>query len=557
MTVLPPPSDNTAPESPETTDAALLQAWAAQQCSADFTELVCRHIGLVRGIASRQLGEGHADDTTQTVFAILARKAPALTSVRSLSAWLHRVTMLQCRNAVRRLIRERRSQQAAMENALLSAARDPLADALPHLDFAINALGESDRQLILLRYSEGLTFAQAADRVGRSETALRQQAGRALETLATHLRRRGVAVPSAVLASGLGHVLCGTGGAEAAVLCGRAAIAAAQKLTAGTLAGITFFTMSTIQSILAGGTAALLLVAGPVIWRTQQISTEETAASQVRTPSPAGVKSGALGSDDDPVVAAAPSATSPAATTPAAAPPGNLLEDLKGMVTQEMKASFSEWVRRSAWLEARRTGRMLGLSPQKERELRKFVETQLMERVNRSLKDESSDGHQDRRDYNAKLEAWYAENLSPAQNTTVQRAVQSRKEALVERLAEDALHGISSITPLTEEQKTKLYNAAAAKASAQIAANDYGGSLAFGAAISPPAGQPLEESSADAIASVLDPAQLELWEQSREQERLFSDVFPRRMADRTLAAIRERGLGGAVMSLLHGALGNQ
>jgi DNA-directed RNA polymerase specialized sigma24 family protein len=89
--------------------------------------------------APLRLGESGADDTAQIVFAILARKAAALGGLRSLSAWLHRVTMLQCRNAVRRRRRERRSELAAMESAALSAARDPLQEALPYLDAAVRS----------------------------------------------------------------------------------------------------------------------------------------------------------------------------------------------------------------------------------------------------------------------------------------------------------------------------------------------------------------------------------------------------------------------------------
>ena len=96
-------------------DTVLLQAWLKDRRQADFTEIVRRHLGLVRGIARRQVGENLADDTTQVVFAILARKAPTLTQVVSLGAWLHRVTMLQCRNVVRAQIRDRRNHKAVRE----------------------------------------------------------------------------------------------------------------------------------------------------------------------------------------------------------------------------------------------------------------------------------------------------------------------------------------------------------------------------------------------------------------------------------------------------------
>ena len=208
-------------------DVQLLGAWVKHQRQADFTEIVRLHLGLVRGIARRQLDQDQAEDIAQRVFTILARKASSLGDLRSLSAWLHRVTLLQCRSAVRRKVRDRRNQEAAMETLRTADARDPLAEALPHLDAAIGDLSDSDRELILLRYSEGLTFSEAARRTGRKEAALRQQACRAVEKLSGMLRRRGVSVPAATLTTGLGVHLAGNSTASAALLVSSAALASA------------------------------------------------------------------------------------------------------------------------------------------------------------------------------------------------------------------------------------------------------------------------------------------------------------------------------------------
>ena len=43
---------------------------------------------------------------------------------------------------------------------------------------------------------------------------------------------------------------------------------------------------------------------------------------------------------------------------------------------------------------------------------------------------------------------------------------------------------------------------------------------------------------------------VELWEQSREQQRTFSEVMPRRVADRAMQMVRERGLGSIVTEIL-------
>jgi hypothetical protein len=66
--------------STEISDVQLLEAWVRHQRQADFTENVRRHLGLVQGIARRQLDEDSSEDIAQQVFAILARKASSLRS---------------------------------------------------------------------------------------------------------------------------------------------------------------------------------------------------------------------------------------------------------------------------------------------------------------------------------------------------------------------------------------------------------------------------------------------------------------------------------------------
>lgn len=242
-------ASSSVPAASDVPDTELLQAWVRHQREADFTEIVRRHLGLVRGTAKRQLGVDQADDIAQIVFAILARKAPALGELRSLGSWLHRVTLLQCRGMVRNRIRERRDRQTAMEMARLADGRDPLSDALPYLDAAIHHLPASDRELIHLRYSDRLTFPQIAARTGRTEAALRQQAVRAVEKLGGFLQRRGVAVPVSALAAGLGCTLAGTSSVSAAGSVSKAAITAYTVNGGPWIVWSTLFIMNTTKCI--------------------------------------------------------------------------------------------------------------------------------------------------------------------------------------------------------------------------------------------------------------------------------------------------------------------
>ena len=68
-------------------DIALLQEYAHTASELAFAALVDRHVGLVYSAARRQLRDPHlAEDVTQAVFVILARKAGQVSRHPGLSA---------------------------------------------------------------------------------------------------------------------------------------------------------------------------------------------------------------------------------------------------------------------------------------------------------------------------------------------------------------------------------------------------------------------------------------------------------------------------------------
>src|SRR4051812_3663949 len=70
-------------------DEVLLRAFADSRDQSAFTAIVNRHIDLVYAAARRQVRDAHlAEDITQGVFALLARKAARLPPGTVLAGWL-------------------------------------------------------------------------------------------------------------------------------------------------------------------------------------------------------------------------------------------------------------------------------------------------------------------------------------------------------------------------------------------------------------------------------------------------------------------------------------
>src|SRR5258707_14552194 len=93
-------------------DSELLREYAAGQSETAFAALVSRHVNTVYSVALRRTGNPHAaEEITQVVFIILARKAGKLRSGTLLSGWLYQTTRLTTANYLRREIRRVRREQ--------------------------------------------------------------------------------------------------------------------------------------------------------------------------------------------------------------------------------------------------------------------------------------------------------------------------------------------------------------------------------------------------------------------------------------------------------------
>jgi RNA polymerase sigma factor (sigma-70 family) len=194
-----------------TDDMALLREYARRDSEAAFARLVSRHINLVYSVALRQVRDPHlAEEITQAVFIILARKAKSLNAKTILSGWLCRTARYASANALtiqRR--RQHREQEAYMQSILnesesdqsrrSGAETDAWTQIAPLLDTALAQLGKTDHNAVVLRFFEGRNFNEVGAALGANEDAAKKRVTRAVEKLRKFFTKRGLTLSAAAI----------------------------------------------------------------------------------------------------------------------------------------------------------------------------------------------------------------------------------------------------------------------------------------------------------------------------------------------------------------------
>jgi RNA polymerase sigma factor (sigma-70 family) len=213
-------------------DMALVAEYAGKHSDGAFSELVRRHVNLVYSVALRYVGQvADAQDVTQAVFIVLARKAGSLRERTVLTGWLYETTrftaMKFMRTSLRRQLREQEAQDLPTDSNSAAVWRQ----LAPVLEEAMTRLSERERTLLALRFFENKTGAETAAALGIQEWAARKRVDRAVEKLRTFFARRGVSLSAAALVTAIS---ANSVQAAPALLAGTAAAAA---LAEGALAG--------------------------------------------------------------------------------------------------------------------------------------------------------------------------------------------------------------------------------------------------------------------------------------------------------------------------------
>jgi RNA polymerase sigma factor (sigma-70 family) len=177
-----------------TDDMTLLREYAGRNSEEAFAALVARHVNLVYSVALRQIRDPHlAEEITQVVFIILARKAKSLGPRTILAGWLCRTARYVSANALtmeRR--RQRREQEAYMQSTLNEPEPDAWGQIAPLLDDALARLAQKDHDALVLRFFENKSLGEVGLAIGASEDTARMRVNRALEKLRKFFTKRGI-----------------------------------------------------------------------------------------------------------------------------------------------------------------------------------------------------------------------------------------------------------------------------------------------------------------------------------------------------------------------------
>lgn len=162
----------------------------------DPLEALPEHESWLRtALLARMGNRDEVDEVLQEVAVAAASQSAKSQPVERAGPWLYRVAIRQMLLFRRKAGRRRKLIQRVVDRPLPQAAnsvRDPLEFLISQerqleVQRAMRKMSERDRQLLMLKYVDGLSYGEIADHVGVSPSAVQSRLHRARGLLRQHL----------------------------------------------------------------------------------------------------------------------------------------------------------------------------------------------------------------------------------------------------------------------------------------------------------------------------------------------------------------------------------
>jgi len=152
-----------------------------------FFRLYDRYLQRVYNRVRSKVPHQDVEDVTQDVFTAVVRSLDRYEQRSRFNTWLYTIVNRQIADFYRRRQRKEAPDMldldALPEGGPVVPVDDDLQDDQAHMRQALDRIPEHYREIILLRFADGLSFAEIAERRGQSLDAVKSLYRRALQAL--------------------------------------------------------------------------------------------------------------------------------------------------------------------------------------------------------------------------------------------------------------------------------------------------------------------------------------------------------------------------------------
>jgi RNA polymerase sigma-70 factor (ECF subfamily) len=174
------------PALPATSDELLIQKFKEGYTDA-FNTLYERHLASVYNRVRYLVPETEIEDITQEVFIAAAKSLHSFRGEARFGTWLRTLTNYKVAEYYRKCNRKREAPQVPLSRAIVYGDANParIMEERIALRKALNQISESYREVILLRFAEGLQFNEIAEQTKQNLEATKSLFRRAMSAGST------------------------------------------------------------------------------------------------------------------------------------------------------------------------------------------------------------------------------------------------------------------------------------------------------------------------------------------------------------------------------------